>query len=801
MRTHRSTYLVILLVTLFSSSLFAQNRQLKIRLRDANQDAVIGANLQLTDRTDTTRRLYASSDTAGLASFQIQTGKAYRLQVTSVGYKPLRREIPASIGQGVLTLMMAQDNITLQAVSVTAARPLVRQEDDKTIVDPEPIASTSTSAYELLEKTPGLFLDPDGNVYLSSTSPATIYINGREQKMSAADMASLLRSLPPNSIARMEVMRTPSARYDASGSGGIVNIILRKGVKIGLTGSANAGFNQGKLGNQFVGININNGQDNRTSYLNVNYTRRNSYEQVQSQRQFAPDSVLGQDAYTTYPAHVLYAGYGLGFDLSRKWELNFDGRLSWTGAETESENDNQISQISAGRLLSDNRNFVNTHNRVWSISQGVTTKYKLDTLGSEVTTDVSYNFIGNQSTQDFSTRYLLPERPGITGDGTFDNQRHLFAAQADLKYKLSTTLTFESGAKTTIQRFTNRTNYFNQVNNNRLPDQFRTNSFDYRENINAAYAQLSKTFGQFILKGGLRLENTNMYGQQRVPADTSFKINRTDLFPYVYLSRRVAKIAGYELRSYLVYRRSITRPAYDYLNPGARYIDQYLYETGNPALRPQFTDNYEVNISVEDRPLFAVGRNHTRDIFTNVVYQDPGNRSIAYRTYDNLGSNRETYFRILGAIPPVNRYFFVVGAQYNHNEYTGFYENRPLNFSRGSWSFFTFHSLKIDRRSTFTLNGFIRTKGQLQFYELSNFGSLNMSLNRKFLSDKLMVTLTANDILFTNYYRFTLQQGTVAATGLRRNDTRRFGMTLRYNFGLRKKEERVNMFNVEAPTQ
>jgi len=199
--------------------------------------------------------------------------------------------------------------------------------------------------------------------------------------------------------------------------------------------------------------------------------------------------------------------------------------------------------------------------------------------------------------------------------------------------------------------------------------------------------------------------------------------------------------------------------------------------------------------------LFAICQNNTRDSFTNVVYQDPTRPSIAYRTYDNLGVNKETFFRALAGIPPFKRYFFVVGAQYNYNEYSGIYEDKPLNFKRGSWSFFTYHSLKIDTRSTFTLNGFIRTRGQLQFYELSNFGGLNMSLNRKFMKDKLMVTLTANDIFFTNYYQFTLQQGSVSADGLRRNDTRRFGLTLRYNFGLRKKEERTNMFNIEAPAQ
>ena len=137
---------------------------------------------------------------------------------------------------------------------MTSKRPLMRQEDDKTIVDPENLALSSTNAFEILEKTPALFVDQDGNIYLNSTTPAKVYINGREQKMSTADIATMLKSLPPNAIATIEILRTPSARYDASGSGGIVNVVLKKGVRIGLTGSANVGFNQGEYGNRFIGV-------------------------------------------------------------------------------------------------------------------------------------------------------------------------------------------------------------------------------------------------------------------------------------------------------------------------------------------------------------------------------------------------------------------------------------------------------------------------------------------------------------------------------------------------------------------
>src|SRR5215217_1916268 len=129
------------------------------------------------------------------------------------------------------------------------------------------------------------------------------------------------------------------------------------------------------------------------------------------------------------------------------------------------------------------------------------------------------------------------------------------------------------------------------------------------------------------------MENTNMQGHQLIPVDTSFSIHRTDFFPYIYISRNLMKIAGYDLRAYLVFRRTINRPAYEYLNPSPRYIDPFLFETGNPSLRPQFTKNYEANISVDERPIVAIGLNDTKDIFTQVVYPSDTNRKVSLRTY------------------------------------------------------------------------------------------------------------------------------------------------------------------------
>ena len=466
--------------------------------------------------------------------------------------------------------------------------------------------------------------------------------------------------------------------------------------------------------------------------------------------------------------------------------------------DNTTDNSNLIKKISTNETISNSLNNLDYKGRYLRLSDGITFSRKIDS-DSEWSNDFYFSYDRNLINQDYTTNFTTPVIFTNGGFGSPDNDRNYFSFTSDLKKKLQHRLTIEAGVKSSLMNYKSEAEYFKGSGSSSVKDLSRTNTFHYRENINAAYLQASKTFGKnIILKTGARVENTNMNGHQLVPADTSFTLHRTDLFPYVYLSKKIMTIAGYDLRAYLVARRTIVRPVYEQLNPFPKYVDQYLSEVGNPRLRPQFTTYSEANISVDERPLFAIGVNDTKDIFNQVVYRSDTSSRQSYRTYDNLGKNKEWYLRGLGAIPPGKRYFFVVGAQYNHNYYQGLYEGQPFSFEKGSWTFFTYHSLKLDKRSQLSVNGFVRFRGQQGFYELGTFGSLNSSINRQFLKQKLTITLSANDIFSTNKNEFTINQGSIDATGVRQGDTHRFGLNVRYNFGIRKKEE-SNPFNIEAP--
>ena len=772
-----------------------QQPAILIKVVDAKYNPVGFANISIVNKIDSTKITNTITDSIGITKINLATKanlavkNAYTIKVSAIGYKKFSKDYFIN-DQSSIAIKLTEDPAQLKEVVVKSSKPLIRQEDDKSVVDPEPLAASSTNAYETVEKVPGIFIDQDGNIYLNGLSPAGVQINGRDLKMSAADIAILLKSLPPNAIQKIELIRTPSAKYDASGGGGLVNIILMKGVKIGINGSVNTGFSQGEYGNQFIGFNLNNNNDKLSSYINAQYSNNDGYTITNTDRTITLDSVLRQQANAVSPNTSVNMGYGFGKTLKDKWDLNYDGRMSQNKFDNTSNSESFLHQISTNQNSGNLKSYVDNKGKNNFINQSFRAKLKLDTVGGEWINDVSFNFSNSITDQNYNN--VLVSNNSNTGG--YGNDRNYFTFQSDFKKK-ALGLNIESGFKTSVLNFNNHSDYTKNVLGQTLADPFRTSSFKYTEQINAGYLQASKTWGPVILKVGSRVEQTIMQGHQLIPKDTTFSVNRADAFPYVYLSRKIIMIMNYELRGFLVYRKSISRPSYDYLNPFAKYVDPFLYEVGNPKLKPQFTTNYEANISVDDKPLFAYGVNETTDIFTNVVYQSPTNKQVSYRTYDNLGKSRETYFRIIGVIPPGKKYFAVLGTQYNRNDYTGFYEGKPISFNRGTWSIFSFHSYKIDGLSTITFNGFWRFKGQQQFYELSDFGTLNTSINRQFLKKKLVVTASYNDFLFTNNNHFELHQGSQNAIGYRETDSRRFGISLRYNFGFKPKENKLEMLD------
>jgi iron complex outermembrane recepter protein len=484
--------------------------------------------------------------------------------------------------------------------------------------------------------------------------------------------------------------------------------------------------------------------------------------------------------------------------LNEKFSIGYDARLVFNNNKSNAANDINIYNYYSGIVANRDRSLVSNRSSSFYMGNDLSSKYKIDSLGSEWTASIDYNYFKSNNNQVYSNNFLLPAKPGIAGDGDILNKKNILVAQTDLVFKLKSKYTIEAGIKLNISNSNNNSVYYiDSSNTGRETDILQTNTFRYKETISSAYLQVSKTLSGFTIKPGLRIESTNISGRQIIPYDTSLSIKRTDLFPYVYLRHTLFKMMGFTLTGNAIYRRSISRPYYEILNPYPKYIDPYLRDIGNPDLRPQFTTNYEFNVMADDIPVLSIGVNDTKDIFTNVTYQDQISK-IAYRTYDNLGTNKETYFRVLGGIPPGKKYFFYVGAQYNLAHYTGAYQNQPFEYKRGSWLFFMYQNYKPTATFNVSMHGFMRLKGLQNFYEIKGLGSLALSFNKAIMKKKANIILSFNDIFNTNRYDFSIDQAGIKAEGTRYNDTRKAGLTFRYNFGIKPKEENKNRFDQPA---
>ena len=233
----------------------AQNIALRINILNEKNETVVNATAQILRATDSTL-LFVKTLKTNDVFFSIKKNTAYLIRITSVNTNLIFQPFFSGERDTILNIKAQTKSKKLDEVVVTSRTPLVKQEGDKTIVDAEPLANSSTNALEILEKTPGAIVDQDGNVYLNSATPAVIYLNGRELRMSAQDVASLLKGLPANSISKIEILRNPSAKYDAASSGGIVNIVLKKGVKLGTNGSLDASYFQGVYATETIGFNV-----------------------------------------------------------------------------------------------------------------------------------------------------------------------------------------------------------------------------------------------------------------------------------------------------------------------------------------------------------------------------------------------------------------------------------------------------------------------------------------------------------------------------------------------------------------
>ncbi|HVK47440.1 MAG TPA: TonB-dependent receptor [Pseudobacter sp.] len=527
----------------------------------------------------------------------------FRLTITAIGYKTIDQKVNFDLkmtpGQDMSQAMNAvdkdlgnikleQDAQSLDAVTVTASKPLIQMGIDRKIINVEKnINAAGGSAIDVMRNVPSVNVDIDGNVSLRNAAP-TIFVDGRPTTLS-------LDQIPADAIATIELITNPSAKYDASGGqSGIINIVLKKNRKAGYSGSIRAGVDSRGRFNGGGDINMRQGKIN--VFANGNYNQRKSKRWGEmdrlSEERGKTISTL-QDSKGEFDGSFGFGRLGLDYFIDNRNTITISQSIvngDFNGANNQNINTDTLGVANAFRSQ---RRINGSDNNFRNYGTQLAFKHNFAKPGKELTADVNYNTSRNDNGTNIRYQYfddplqqngISPVFVQTTAGGGKNNS---LVAQTDYINPINDKMKWEAGLRAQIRNFESR--QLNYIDGSFKPE--LSNEFEYTDYVYAGYATFSqKVKDNFSYQVGLRAESSSYDGKQigKGSYSNDFPIS---LFPSVFLTRSFENRQDLQLN----YSRRINRPNFFQLMPNTDYTDPLNYQTGNPDLKPEFTHSLELS--------------------------------------------------------------------------------------------------------------------------------------------------------------------------------------------------------------
>jgi hypothetical protein len=516
-------------------------------------------------------------------------------------------------------------DINLNEVIISSKKPLIVQEIDKTIVNVESMISAAASnTLEVLEKTPGVSVNSNGEISLNGRSGVLVLIDGKNTYMSGQDLAAYLKSLPGGSLDKIELIDNPSAKYDAAGNA-VINIRLKKTRIGGLTGNVSAGASMGRYARNNDALNLNYNYKKWNVFANLGYNFEKNYRKDHFDRRFFDEanaliSTVDLQNDLIYKDRGFNANVGMDFAANKKTVFglifnlnkgNRNGMFNYESSDFDARH--QLERLGRGDTRArDSRT---------NLGFNFNLQHKFDDKGRELAADINYLNYQSNGNQHLRNFIFAPEG-GLIGQETFRYQIpagvDIYTAKADYVHPLKNKARFEAGFKSSIVDNDNVNRVFNVSGAGQTINNSQSNHFKYHENINAFYLNSQKSWKRLGVQFGVRAENTLVRGQQlgnEEVQESRFTKNYTGLFPSAYISYKLDTLGNNTLGLMAV--RRILRPNYQLLNPFLFYRDQYSYTSGNPLLNPQYQSRIELKF--QHKQFLNMGLSYNK--FSDLIFQ------------------------------------------------------------------------------------------------------------------------------------------------------------------------------------
>lgn len=793
-----STTLTALLLTVASLSSLAQTSPYKVggTIKDDKGQVPEAVTVTLLSARDSSRvRETVTGKTGHFGFADVPAGK-YLVLASSVGYNKLYSlsfEVPGGLVSRTLPpLVLTPASTSLKEVAVVGKRPPIEQKADRTIinVDASPSNAGST-AMDVLEKAPGVTLDKDDNISLKGKQGVTIMIDGKPTYLSATQLADYLKSLPASAIDQIELMTNPSAKYDAAGNSGIINIKTKKNKLKGFNGNLNLTHTQGVYPKPSGSLNLNYRTGQFNFFLNAGYSHWEGFQVLQITRKYLDgdaaktvNSVFQQTTVMHFINPEANVKFGMDYYMNAKTTIGFV--VSGFRNKEEDRSGSNIQLLSPGYSVDSLVYSPNTNTTSWkNESANLNFRHQYDSAGRELTADFDYVRYSSVSNQYFNNQTFTPDNVLLNQailTGNLPSAINIYTFKSDYTRPLAKGYKLETGLKLSYVNTNNTADYYDLVNGKSLVDTTKTNRFLYRENINAAYMTMTKQYGKWTVQAGARLENTNYMGHQLgngltvINNDSSFSRSYVNLFPSLYLTYDLNQKNAVTLN----YGRRIDRPAYQDLNPFLFFLDQYTYQAGNPYLQPQYTQNIELSHTYKHTLTTTLNYSYTQNFFTE-TFQQSGQATIVRN--GNIGSRQNAGIAVSYMLPVAKWWTAVLYTNVNYNKFTGMLYGQNIDVAATTLLLNVNNQFSLAHGWSGELSGFYRTKGVEGQIVVDPLGQGTVAVSKKILKDKASLKLAVRDFLYTNSVKGYIDFQETDATFHNRRDSRQVAMTFTWNFG------------------
>ncbi|RZK57071.1 MAG: TonB-dependent receptor [Pedobacter sp.] len=746
MNTFKTLFLILLFLT--TKSLFAQTSSFKIsgKIFNESQQVISDATILLLNSDDKeVAKTVSKAD--GVFELVYAVKGNYHLVVKHTGFANYKVSFEL-INKDFGAIYLVTNSQTLNEVVVQSKQNLIEVDANSITYNiAKSITAQGGNALDALKNAPGIFIDNNNSIALNGKQGAMILLDGKQTYLTSKEIVDLLRSMPASGIKSIEIINSPTAKYDAAGSAGIINIKTLKSQNQGFNGTTTTGIS--------YGVYLRQNQDLAFNYRNNKLNVYGSYNHFFGYYSYlyGSDRIQNGKTYDSFTDDVdkrkkMGARLGADYSINDKNTVGIlvNGNFIFGGGITDTQTDIGLPNSS---IIDQTLNAINDYYHQNTERYNVNLNYRYeDTLGKIVNIDADYGFYeksaGNLQSNIYSTQNTTTQENYYR---TLNGAKiHLKAIKADYTTNLWKGK-LETGAKYSAIETNNNSRFFQVFSNNEVFDERRSNTFKFDENIASAYANYKKTFGKWVIQGGLRVENSASEGELAFKINNrdsleNIKRNYTNLFPSFSASVKPSANHNFSFG----YSRRIDRPAYNDLNPFVYLLDELSFWQGNPFLKPQLSHRFTLQYAYKSNTIVSLNFAHTND-FSASITDTVGNTSIVMIPR-NLGTQQNISLSATQQYAPTKWWDITFnGTLYHIQNKVSFDEYRNLDLKQFAGRLSLQQRFKLPYKLTGEILGFLNSKRLIGANQVMKPTShIDLGLQRNFLNNNATLRLAFTDI-------------------------------------------------------